>query len=535
MNLQYRMNLGITYIKAVIACNVNPQGPLDARADEDRNSSSVYRFTNMLSRFSIFTGWTLLCVCNATNAVTYSSDRILQTFAGSAMDAERAARIVHKSGFDLIDFHSCDDQSNDCALVAVKRNDGEAFVYELSAEPCEELEPSCLSGFKIHNQVGVTKSKPGASRPEASSAKVSGAPGKDGLPADSQDEAQADATNEIIESLGDGKYDNNYDQFWDDLESIQTWNNPSWIEPDPRPPTADKVKVTGSHNSTPATLVSGRYKDTSGDKLCGFWVGRTSTTATININRNWIGNAIADGCDSEVAVFSENGAAQLSKPERNWSSGNNILEFSLSAPIKVPTSVWVIKPKYHFVKEKLNLESEFEIANDILSSSRCGIKLDMVADEDIHDKTSVLVDSDKKLGCASIETVLKPIGFHENRMNVYIVNALISDKRAGVACTAESENVIVLDGGRSDTALIHEFGHWFDLWHTNGKAMSLVNINNVMSSKGLDTMLTAGQCYRANFSKNSYINKRGLRSGKTKKCAHLQDADNNCPGLKNEF
>lgn len=474
----------------------------------------------------------LLGLANTLFAATPAKQRPLQTFVGSVMDTDRASRLVHQQGLQLIDFHPCAEQSDRCTLLAVRQADGEAYVYQLSAEPCDEQGLICLGGFTIRTQFGVATRKPPASRPDESMMKVSAKPGEDGLPPDPQDEAQANATNEIIEALGDGKYDGNYDQFWDDLESIQNWENPSWQEPDPRPPTLDQVKVTGN-NQSPAILISGRYKDDNGDKRCGSWVSTSSTSATLATSRNWLGNAIGDGCDSEVAVFSQNGAAVLSKPEKNWSKGADTLKFSLGPAIKVPTHVWVIKARKSYADEEQRLRStEFQTANDILRNSRCGIELDPVV---IHDRTSALTDPDQKLGCASIESILKPIGFQPGQMNVYIVNALISDKRAGVACTAESDNVIVLDQGRSNTALVHEYGHWFDLWHTDGKNMSKVNVNNVMSTKGLDNMFTAGQCYRASFSKDSYLNKQKLRDGRTKRCEHLQDADNQCPGVKNEF
>jgi hypothetical protein len=118
---------------------------------------------------------------------------------------------------------------------------------------------------------------------------------------------------------------------------------------------------------------------------------------------------------------------------------------------------------------------------------------------------------------------------------VYVVDQLVASDRVGVACRAESDNVIVLGRGRSTTALAHEFGHWFDLWHVIKADMPKVNADNIMSTGGADDMFTAGQCYRMNFSDNSYVNLQGLRSGRTKNCAHLQDADNKCPGLKNEF
>ena len=119
-----------------------------------------------------------------------------------------------------------------------------------------------------------------------------------------------------------------------------------------------------------------------------------------------------------------------------------------------------------------------------------------------YNKTSALADPEQELGCGHIETIFKPqVGFHDNRMNVYIVNRLQADDRAGVACTAESDNVIVLDQGRSDIALAHEYGHWFDLWHTTEKhAPGECTEHHVARMiKTQRDMLTAGQCYRGQF------------------------------------
>jgi hypothetical protein len=47
---------------------------------------------------------------------------------------------------------------------------------------------------------------------------------------------QADALNKIIQSLLEGLYDGKEEQFWRDLESIQRWESPSWITPNPLGP-----------------------------------------------------------------------------------------------------------------------------------------------------------------------------------------------------------------------------------------------------------------------------------------------------------
>jgi hypothetical protein len=303
-------------------------------------------------------------------------------------------------------------------------------------------------------------------------------------------------------------------------------------EPRPAPPaqSGDEVYTKGDFGKTnAAVLISGRYKNDDGSRNCQSWVSYTSSSNKISNIGNWIGNAVFDGCDSEVAVFSEDGAAQLIKPETRWTSGADSLDYAVGPPIRVPTSVWVVYASFDYAHVKIDLEAEFDKANDILATSRCGITLDPAGH--YHNRTSALADPEQKIGCRMIESVLKKhVGFDENRMNVYVVNQLKADERVGVACTAESDNVIIIDGGRRDGTLVHEFGHWFDLWHTDG--MPKVAPNNIMSR---GDHVTAGQCYRANFSKDSYINVQGLRQGKTKNCKHRQDADNQCPGLKNEF
>jgi hypothetical protein len=477
-------------------------------------------------------GAILCAVVAAAGETATSAEAPQHTFVGKPMGRERATQIVRNSGYDLIDVHPCFVPSDSCVRVAVKAKDGEAHVYELDAESCRSPDNACLGGLIVRDRLGSGRRPKGSAGSSTAAAKIQAAPGKDGAPPDPQDEAQADATNEILEALGDGKYDGKLDQFWRDLESIQTWNNASWIEPDPDPPVQDSIRLTNGHDTNPAVLVSGRFKDEQGVKDCGYWVGNTSTTSTIDLSRNWMSNAIADGCDSEIAVFSENGAALLNKPEGRWSRNSDRLDVSLGPRIEVPTTIWVLQPKTDFAAEQSRLEGEIDVANAVLKKSRCGIRLYPI---DIKDKSTAALDPDEPLGCASIESVFKPIGFHPNKMNVYIVNALIASDRAGVACTAESDNVIVLDKGRSSTAMVHEFGHWFDLWHVTQEAMPLVNVNNIMSTEGSDDMFTAGQCYRMNFSKDSYINKQGLRTGRTKNCRHLQDADGQCPGLKNEF
>lgn len=48
--------------------------------------------------------------------------------------------------------------------------------------------------------------------------------------------AQAYAHNQLVTSLLQGQYDGHLDDFYDDLESILEWDDPTWIPPDPASP-----------------------------------------------------------------------------------------------------------------------------------------------------------------------------------------------------------------------------------------------------------------------------------------------------------
>lgn len=77
----------------------------------------------------------------------------------------------------------------------------------------------------------------------APGAKLSAKPGEDSHPSDPADEAQAGATNEVIDALGDGMYAGNEQQFIDDLASIQAWDQAQWLEPAATPRTVAGIPL----------------------------------------------------------------------------------------------------------------------------------------------------------------------------------------------------------------------------------------------------------------------------------------------------
>lgn len=118
-----------------------------------------------------------------------------------------------------------------------------------------DLDTAGISASDTHAVVGVRGWSNGGLHPGTGRQPVSAWSGDGGAdpharlatpnnPAESQpgddwysneDEAQNDAVNEVLEALAEGKYSGDIDEFWEDLESIEEWEEASWREPDPPP------------------------------------------------------------------------------------------------------------------------------------------------------------------------------------------------------------------------------------------------------------------------------------------------------------
>ncbi len=294
----------------------------------------------------------------------------------------------------------------------------------------------------------------------------------------------------------------------------------------------------------PAAFISAPRK-VDGDVVCQDFL-LVSSQGTVERSFEATGNNLAADtapeCLSEVAIFSESHGALLRKNVDRWSdSAQDDLFYSPPPKVVIPTVVWIVYgtkvfPLSRFATEKLQVQGNISHANSIFKNSKCGIEIDV---EEYHDRTDALPDPEIAIGCGMIENTLKTkIGYDPDKMNIYIVNELKSDVRAGVACLAESDNVIIVARKyRGNSTIAHEFGHWLQLDHTTLKNRPEVNVDNIMSydDSSKENMLTAGQCYRANFDERSYINLAGLRKGPTKNCRNEQEDDEECPGLKREF
>ena len=55
------------------------------------------------------------------------------------------------------------------------------------------------------------------------------------------------------------------------------------------------------------------------------------------------------------------------KPENRWSKSADDLEYTTSAPVNIPTSVWVVYADTDYATEQSELRNEFTKANDTLA------------------------------------------------------------------------------------------------------------------------------------------------------------------------
>jgi hypothetical protein len=62
-------------------------------------------------------------------------------FGGTAMTEPRAERLASAAGFQLLDWHACDDveRIDNCVMLVVRNDAGEEYAYVVSADSCVEL------------------------------------------------------------------------------------------------------------------------------------------------------------------------------------------------------------------------------------------------------------------------------------------------------------------------------------------------------------------------------------------------------------
>lgn len=230
-----------------------------------------------------------------------------------------------------------------------------------------------------------------------------------------------------------------------------------------------------------------------------------------------VGSAITNGgCNSEIAVFSDDNAMLMLTPVNNWTDPTgDLVPANLTGLLQAPVDIWIMRGT--FANTQARATTDMARANQLYNTMNCGIGLttgavnDATADPD----TAGLLTSD----CGNAANLRSRIGFTNGRLNVYYLN------EAGARGWWCGNNTIIVAASADNETLSHEFGHSFTLDHTNdvdfnGDGVPDFGSNNVMwgGATGRNSF-TEGQCFRCNLNTGSTLNANGVRAGPTRACA----------------
>lgn len=271
-------------------------------------------------------------------------------------------------------------------------------------------------------------------------------------------------------------------------------------------PTEWGVLVDGTKGGTPVN--DARYTDTDQTRSVGNFTSGPSS-------------------NEEVTAFTNRRPPKLVE-NVNWTTDRgDIAAVTFSPEISVPVAVWIVRGPFNDQRD-LAIDHCVTTAG-IWQDERMGVRF---SNFEIIDATG---DPDAAnyfdFDCSMRAGIQADIGQRPDRINVYWVDTVDGVTSSGQACAIGSDFVAM---GRStnDELLVHEFGHNFDLEHTqNLPDFDMTNImHNASSTRAF---ITEGQLHRAHLNDDSALNwAYGARPGEpTRTCAHGAD-NNDCPGLE---
>lgn len=241
-----------------------------------------------------------------------------------------------------------------------------------------------------------------------------------------------------------------------------------------------------------------------------------------------VGSALSNGgCNSEIAVFSDDNAMLMLTPVNSWTDAlGNLVPANLTPLLNAPVNIWIMRGP--FANTQARAGTDMARANALYNTMNCGIGMtaapltDSTGDPD----TPGLLNAD----CDSAADLRSRIGFVTGRLNVYYLN---DPGARGWWC---GDNTVIVGAGADNESLAHEYGHAFSLGHSNevdhnGDGASDFASNNLMWTGGTGrNTITEGQCFRCNMNTGSTLNGNGVRSGPTRSCGDAA-VSATCPWL----
>lgn len=225
-----------------------------------------------------------------------------------------------------------------------------------------------------------------------------------------------------------------------------------------------------------------------------------------------VGSVLSNGgCNSEVAVFSDDNAMALVTPVNVWTNPlGDILPVNLAPLLQAPVAVRLLTAGV-----LARAQGDIANANFLYNSNNAGIGFNATFQDLSGNQAAVnLVGTNAGAMCSNVwlNALTTSAFFTPGRLNVYYVNGAFT----GLTCIF-NPNIIVVGTTANNQTLAHEFGHSFSLGHTNNLAG--FGTNNVMVGGGaLRTHFSEGQDFRMNANAGSTLNTNGVRVGPTRNC-----------------
>jgi hypothetical protein len=226
------------------------------------------------------------------------------------------------------------------------------------------------------------------------------------------------------------------------------------------------------------------------------------------------------GCNSEVAVFSDDNAMFFRSPVNTWTDSQpEKLTTDLAPLLMAEVAVWIAVP----------VSGTQELAEWHMATSRYAFNTNNsgIGFSATYKDVSANANARQTIGtdCSNLNKILASDFFTAGQLNVYYVNRAFT----GLTYCADNPNVIFIGTTAEPETLAHEFGHSFSLDHTN-RLPGFCN-NNIMRGGGSGrTHFSLGQSFRMNVNGKSALNVNGVRNGVVRDCADLTTS-NICPAL----
>lgn len=279
-------------------------------------------------------------------------------------------------------------------------------------------------------------------------------------------------------------------------------------------PPQDRIRVNNNTGGD-STVILADYRTSGGCQ--NDRIHRATTSAGI-------GNAVANGgCNSDVAVFSDDNAMSLETGVTTWTAiAGDTHTVSQQPILNAPVTIWLAR-----AGAAANAANDVANSNLLYNQNNVGVQFAATVN-DVSGNAAALaaIGSD----CDDAATVQGSAFFTPGRLNVYYVDTALTGVNCGL-----NFNINYIGTIANIASLPHEFGHAYGMRPIAGGHVNAVagfGNDNIMFGGGPATrdQFTLGQAYRLNVHTPSMLNTNGTRVGPTRNCLPLTTS-NLCPAL----